>query len=43
MLVDHTKSFDNINHNKLWKILKGMRIPDHLSPEKHICRSRGNS
>ena len=26
--IDHAKSFDCVNHNKLWKILKGMGIPD---------------
>ena len=29
--------------NLLWKILKEMGIPDHLLPEKPVCRSRGNS
>ena len=28
--VDYTKAFDCVDHNKLWKILKEMRIPDHL-------------
>ena len=27
---DYTKAFDGINHNKLWKALKEMGIPDHL-------------
>ena len=26
-----TKVFDCVDHNKLWKILKEMRIPDHLT------------
>ena len=26
-----TKGFDCVDHNKLWKILKGMGIPDHLT------------
>ena len=26
-----TKAFDCVDHNKLWKILKEMEIPDHLS------------
>ena len=30
-LIDYTKAFDCVDHNKLWKILKGMRIPDHLT------------
>ena len=29
--TDYTKAFDCVDHNKLWKILKGMGIPDHLS------------
>ena len=28
--IDYAKAFD-LNHNKLWKILKEMRIPDHLT------------
>ena len=29
--IDYAKAFDCVDHNKLWKILKGMGIPDHLS------------
>ena len=29
--IDYVKAFDCVDHNKLWKILKEMRIPDHLS------------
>ena len=29
--IDYTKAFDSVDHNKLWKILKEMEIPDHLS------------
>ena len=29
--IDHAKAFDHVDHNKLWKILKGMGIPDHLT------------
>ena len=29
--VDYAKAFDRVDHNKLWKILKEMGIPDHLS------------
>ena len=29
-LYDYTKAFDCLDHNKLWKILKEMGIPDHL-------------
>ena len=28
---DYAKAFDCVDHNKLWKILKGMGIPDHLT------------
>ena len=28
--IDNTKAFDCVDHNKLWKILKEMGIPDHL-------------
>src|SRR5574337_1317194 len=28
--IDYAKAFDCVDHNKLWKILKEMRIPDHL-------------
>ena len=27
--VDYAKAFDFVDHNKLWKILKEMGIPDH--------------
>ena len=29
--TDYTKVFDCVDHNKLWKILKEMGIPDHLT------------
>ena len=29
--IDFAKAFDCVNHNKLWKILKDMGIPDHLT------------
>ena len=28
---DYAKAFDYVDHNKLWKILKEMGIPDHLT------------
>ena len=28
--IDCAKAFDCVDHNKLWKILRQMRIPDHL-------------
>ena len=33
--IDYAKAFDCVDHNKLWKILKEMEIPDHLT-----CLSR---
>ena len=33
--IDYAKSFDCMDHNKLWKILKEMGISDHLT-----CRLR---
>ena len=29
--IDYAKDFDCVDHNKLWKILKKMGIPDHLT------------
>ena len=41
--VDYAKAFDCVNHNKLWKILKEMGIPDHLTwPLKSVCRLTSN-
>ena len=43
--IDYTKAFDCVDHNKLWKILKEMGIPDHLTCllRKSVCRSRSNT
>ena len=43
--IDYAKAFDCVDHSKLWKILKGMGIPDHLTCllEKPVCRSGSNS
>ena len=30
LLLDYAKAFNCVDHNKLWKILKEMEIPDHL-------------
>ena len=30
-IVDYTKAFDCVDHNKLWKILQEMGLPDHLT------------
>ena len=29
--IDHAKAFDCVDHNQLWKILKEMGIPNHLT------------
>ena len=29
--IDYAKAFDSMDHNKLWKILQEMGIPDHLT------------
>ena len=39
--IDHSKDFDYVDHNKLWKILKEMGTPDLLL-EKSVCRSGSN-
>ena len=39
--IDYTKAFDCVDHNKLWKILKEMEIPDHLTcllRNLHACQ-----
>ena len=35
--TDYAKGFDCVDHNKLWKILKEMGIPDHLPASWEIC------
>ena len=43
--ANYTKAFDSVDHNKLWKILKEIIIPDqppYLSSEKPVYRSRSN-
>ena len=34
--IDYAKAFDCVDHNKLWKILKEMGIPDH---QTHLLRN----
>ena len=29
--TDYAKTFDSVDHNKLWNILKDMGLPDHLT------------
>ena len=41
--IDHTKAFDCVDHNKLWKILRDENNrPPYLPPEKPVCRTRSN-
>ena len=35
--IDYTKALDCVDHNKLWKILQEMGIPDHLTRVLGIC------
>ena len=35
--IDYAKAFDCVDHRKLWKILKEMGIPDHLTCLLRIC------
>ena len=35
--IDYTKAFDCVDHNKLWKILKEMRILGHFTCSWEIC------
>ena len=35
--IDYAKAFDCVDHNKLWKMLKEMGIPDHITASWEIC------
>ena len=35
--IDYAKAFDCVDHSKVWKILKEMGIPDHLTFLLRIC------
>ena len=35
--IDYAKAVDCVDHNKMWKILKEMAIPDHWSASWEIC------
>ena len=39
--IDYTKAFDCVDHNKLWKILQEMGIPDQLTCLLRICMQIG--
>ena len=34
--IDYAKAFDYVDHNKLWKILTEMEVPDHIT---HLLKS----
>ena len=36
-LIGYAKDFDCVDHNKLWKILREMGIPDHLTCLLRTC------
>ena len=38
--IDYAKAFDCVDHNKLWKILREMGIPDHLPLERTYMQVR---
>ena len=39
--IDYVKAFDCVDHNKLWKVLKEMGIPDHLTCLlRNLCASQ---
>ena len=35
--IDYIKTFDCVDHKKLWKILQEIGIPDHLTASRKIC------
>ena len=35
--IDYAKAFDYVDHNKVWKTLKEMGIPDHWPASWEIC------
>ena len=38
--IDYAKAFDCVDHNKLWKILQEMGIPDHLTSWENCMQVR---
>ena len=41
--IDYAKTFDSVDHNKLWKILQEMGLPDQLTCLlRNLCRSISN-
>ena len=43
-IIDYTKAFNCVDHNKLWKALRDRNTrPSYLSPVKPVCISRINS
>ena len=42
-IIDYTKVFDCVDHNKLWKIFRDGNIRPPYLPQKSICGPRSNS
>ena len=40
--IDYAKAFDSVDHNKMWKILQEIRIPDNLEFEVKWALGEGN-
>ena len=39
--IDYAKAFDCVDHNKLWKVLKEMGIPEHLTWHlRNLCAGK---
>jgi len=38
--IDYVKAFDYVDHDKMWKILKEMGIPDHLTCLRNLYSSQ---
>ena len=41
--IDYAKTFDGVDHNKLWEILRDENTREYLPSEKSECKSRSNS
>ena len=42
--IDYVKAFNCVDHNKLWKILQEMGIPDHLTCLlRNLCLGQGST
>ena len=41
--IDYAKTFDYVDHNKLWEILQEMGIPEHITCCLRNLHARSNS